>query len=390
MIDKNTPVLLLGGKENSLSVARNLGRMGIAVRVSGGANCLGMYSRFCAERLPVPVATSQPDHWKRLLLGPDRRLDRHIVLALSDAAIEFLLENREELTSRYVLDDVDPALQRDLLDKQRTLELAAEAGIDAPRHWQVTSAADVDALRGKIVFPAMVKPKQSHRFAEVFGSKLFIVENDFEELRSRAVQCFEHGVAIMITEMVPGPDDLLTSYYTYMDGAGRRLFRYTKQIIRRWPVNQGNACYHAGAWQPETAALAERLLDQLSYRGIANVEFKRDRRDGKLKLIEINTRITAAQELPVRQGIPIDLIIYLHLTGQPVPTYPFYREDLRLWYPARDFMCFLDLRRSQGMTIRQWLASVAGANNILPSFRFSDPAPMLGAAYALCRKLVNA
>ena len=96
------------------------------------------------------------------------------------------------------------------------------------------------------------------------------------------------------------------------------------------------------------------------------------------------------QELPVRQGIPIDLIIYLHLTGQPVPTYPFYREDLRLWHPVRDFMCFLDLRRSQGMTLRQWLASVTGANNILPSFRLSDPGPMVGAAYAMCRKLVSA
>ena len=88
MIDKRTPVLLLGGKENSLSIARNLGRMGIAVRVSGAANCLGMYSRFCAERLPVPGNTPQPDHWKRLLLGSDRRLDGHIAvgaIVLSDS-----------------------------------------------------------------------------------------------------------------------------------------------------------------------------------------------------------------------------------------------------------------------------------------------------------------
>ena len=192
MIDKRTPVLLLGGKENSLSIARNLGRMGIAVRVSGAANCLGMYSRFCAERLPVPGNTPQSDHWKRLLLGSDRRLDGHIVLALSDAAIEFLLENREELANRYILDEVDPALQRDLLDKQRTLELAAKVGVDAPRHWQVASEADIEALRGHIIFPAMVKPKQSHRFAEVFGGKLFIVESDFDELRRRAVRTVEY------------------------------------------------------------------------------------------------------------------------------------------------------------------------------------------------------
>ena len=56
-LDTSAPVLILGGKENSLAVARNLGRHGIAIRVSGPANCWGMYSRYCRERFAIPAFT---------------------------------------------------------------------------------------------------------------------------------------------------------------------------------------------------------------------------------------------------------------------------------------------------------------------------------------------
>ena len=39
------------------------------------------------------------------------------------------------LASRYLLDDADADLQRDFLDKMKTLDLAEAAGVDAPRRW---------------------------------------------------------------------------------------------------------------------------------------------------------------------------------------------------------------------------------------------------------------
>jgi hypothetical protein len=39
MLESSTPVLILGCKEDSLSVTRHLGSLGITVRVSGLPNC---------------------------------------------------------------------------------------------------------------------------------------------------------------------------------------------------------------------------------------------------------------------------------------------------------------------------------------------------------------
>ena len=73
----------------------------------------------------------------------------------------------------------------------------------------------------------------------------------------------------------------------------------------------GNACYHISSWEPEAADLGEKFFRGINLRGLGNIEFKRDLRDGKLKVIECNARFTAAQELLNRSGMDISEIIYL-------------------------------------------------------------------------------
>ncbi len=381
--------MLLGGKENALSITRHLGRLGIPIRVSGPANCWALHSRYCTEALPVPRKTAQQDYWKALLLGNDGRLNGHIVWALSDEAIEFVNTHRGSLALRYTLDESDPILQNDFLDKTRTLELARLAGVDAPRHWRLEQNQDLEALRREIAFPAMVRPIQSHKFTRVFKRKLFIVEESFDELADHVRKAWDHGIDVFIGEMIPGPDSLLSSYYTYRTKDGRRLFDFTKSVIRRWPVNRGNACYHKTGWLPETAAAGQKFFDSAGLKGLGNIEFKRDLRDGKLKVIEVNARFTAAQELVRRAGVPIDLMIYCHLTKQPVPEPRLESRELRYWYPLRDFMGFLELRRKGELSFWGWLKSVAKPGMVFPLVSLSDPLPMLGATLAIAARLVS-
>lgn len=383
----STPVLLLGGKENALSITRHLGRLGVLMRVSGPGNCWALHSRYCAEALPVPKGMSASDYWKSLLLGNDGRLNGHIIWALSDEAIEFISAHRGSLSARYVLDEADGDLQRDFLDKTRTLELAARAGIDAPGYWRIEKGQDLDKLRGQITFPVMVRPTQSHKFTRIFGRKLFIIENNFDELKAHVQKAWDHDIEVFVGEMIPGPDSLLSSYYTYRTKSGQRLFDFTKSVIRRWPVNRGNACYHKSGWLPETAEAGRRFFESAGLRGLGNIEFKRDLRDSKLKIIEVNARFTAAQELVRRAGVPIDLMIYCHLTKQPVPEPEPVECELRLWYPFRDFLGFLELRKRGELSFLGWLKSVTQPGMVFPLAALSDPLPMLGAALALAHRL---
>jgi predicted ATP-grasp superfamily ATP-dependent carboligase len=240
-------------------------------------------------------------------------------------------------------------------------------------------------LRHELSFPVAVKPIQSHRFTKVFGRKLFVVDSSFEELEAILRRCRERKLDVFLVEMIPGPDSLLSSYYTYRDQAGRCLFEFTKSVIRRWPVNRGNACFHKTGWLPETAAAGARFFESTGLMGLGNIEFKRDPRDGKLKIIEVNARFTAAQELLRRAGYPIDLVIYCHLTGQPLPALVASRRTLYFWYPLRDLLGFLELRRRGELSTWGWLRSIATTAHVFPLASLSDPLPMLGAGFAVAR-----
>jgi predicted ATP-grasp superfamily ATP-dependent carboligase len=364
-----------------------LGKLGIPVRVSGGGTCWGMYSRHCAEKIPVPKGVPQAVFWKRLLLEGDTRFDGHILLAMSDDAIELLIENRQALSQRYMLDDADPALQVDFLDKQATLEIARKAGVGAPSFWPVKSPSDIEPLRGEARFPVMAKPRHSHKFSKVFGRKLFIVEDSFEELEERLRLALDHGLEMMVVEMIPGPDDLLSSYYTYHCRNGGKLFDFTKRVIRRFPVNRGNTCLHETAWLPETAAAGETFFKAAGLKGLGNIEFKRDRRDGQLKIIEVNARITAAQELVRRSGAPIDLLIYCHLTGQPLPEVKQGGEGLRMWYPLRDFLSACQLFKRGQLSPWRYLRSLPLRRPVFPLLSLADLRPIGGALAGFAGRL---
>src|SRR5690606_10803792 len=142
----------------SVSLCRHLGRRGIPIKVSGNpVTCMGMYSRYCQQRLPVPAGTDQQAFWRDLLLSEEAPLRGHVVFPCNDEAVEFLAHNQAALKERYLLPEYDPELQLALLDKKRTLELARFVGVPTPQFWTIESVEDVKKIRDEVMFPVMVK-----------------------------------------------------------------------------------------------------------------------------------------------------------------------------------------------------------------------------------------
>ncbi len=295
------PAILMGGAMgNALSVARSLGRRGVPVYLLGDSP--DVHSRF-ARQLNVPEVGSRQESWARFLLGPEAApLYGAVLLSCSDAGLEVLIDHRAELASRYVLDVSDPVAQRTLLDKLSTYEAAREAGVPTPRFWTAASLEEVLSRQDDYVYPLMVKPLYSHRFQAVFGCKFFRAR-DIDELAAAYERTRLHGLEVVILEEIPGPDDRLCSYYTYLDEHGEPLADFTKRIVRRFPENQGLACYHVTDWNPEVRDLGLRLFRHVGLRGVGNVEFKRDVRDGQPQGDRVQRPLHSRQSAPCRERL---------------------------------------------------------------------------------------
>jgi D-aspartate ligase len=370
------PGLILDGGANALSVARDLGRMGVSVFAIGPRDSVVKHSRYCQW---IPIDEGE-DAWAEFLLGPESdHLTGAVVLACGDAAIQVLIRHRRALLERFRLDLSDPTAQAAMLDKLATYRHARAAGVPTPGFWEVGSREQVLALRDSLVFPLLVKPRLSHVFESRFGRKHVIVHT-FEQLLAPVDAALRARTDVLLMEHVPGPDDLLCSYYTYLDEQGRPQFHFTKRIIRRFPAGMGTACYHVTDWIPQIIPLAQRLFDHVGLRGLANVEFKLDARDQQYKLIECNARFTASDCLVSASGFGLARFVYNRLIGRPQPPLENYKRGLRLWDPARDWSAYRELRRAGRITFWRWLTSVLHRQTFA-YFRWSDPMPALARAF---------
>lgn len=395
MSNYKTPVIILCGAENSLSIVRSLGKRDIPVSVVAMSTCQAFNSRYINESFVAPEDRLVKDYFNEILLGKDsQRLEGSVLLACGDNGIEFIIENHAALSEKYILDIQKPHLQKALLDKQETLRMAKEAGIGFPEFWNIDSLDDIEEIADQVNYPAIIKPIHSHLFVRTFEVKLFQV-NSADELRQKAALVVAKGLEFMVSELIPGPDSLLSSYYTHIDDEGHALFRFTKHVIRRMPPNFGGGCYHATKWLPETAEKGEHFFRSIGFTGMGNIEFKKDPRDGELKIIECNARYTAAQELVTRSGMDISYMVYQSLvnakdkTDVNKNTVSRFKENLYYWYPREDFRSFLTLWKKGDLTLLQWLKSLAHISIVLPYWSMNDPKPSLMALAATVRNKIN-
>jgi predicted ATP-grasp superfamily ATP-dependent carboligase len=285
------------------------------------------------------------------------------------------MEHRQSLSEKFRLDLSNPTAQRCMLDKLSTYHAAQAAGVPTPKFWVADTREQIVNLEHELVFPLVLKPILGHTFTSKFAGT-YAVTNNMDQLLLAFDKVNCAGIRTFLVEMIPGPDDRLCSYYTYLDESGNHLIDFTKRVIRRYPLNMGGSTYHITDYVPDIQELALALFRQVGLQGVANVEFKLDERDGKLKLIECNARFTAADCLLVASGLNLSLFVYDRLTGRAPKTPSSYRMGMRLWKPVGDFAAYWQLNKMGLLTFRAWIRSIMHPQ-ILPVFRWNDPLPAL-------------
>jgi len=375
----NPPAIILGGGDIAVPVARSLGSAGIDVHALGTTPDPIRHSRYCAAFTDLGAGQGVQERWLEWLQHGPRGA---VILPCNDDGLELVARNRQtllELGYRPVegRDDVMLAM----LDKGRTYELARRAGLETPRSIEVRTNKDIDAAAGDSTYPCALKPLHSHLFAKRSGTdaKLLVV-HDRSALESGLTRLLGLGLEMMVTEIIPGGEDQLFDYHSYIDRNGEPLFHFTARKLRQFSIHFGIACYRVGEWIPDVAEESLRFLQGAGLRGLAYVEWKRDARDGRLKLIECNHRFTPLGPLMERSGIDLPLLVYNQVVGRPGPPVDSYRRGLHLWDPEKDVRAFLAYRSRNEITLAQWLRSLLHRQT-LPIFRWNDPRPTV--AYCL-------
>ncbi|MGD0997851.1 MAG: hypothetical protein ABR941_05970, partial [Thermoleophilia bacterium] len=172
----------------------------------------------------------------------------------------------------------------DVLDKRTQMSAAARAAVDHPDgEW-----GPAQVLLGRVrafAYPVIVKPAFSHVGVRRIGAKALPCATPAE-----LVEALERtrGLDVLVQEFVPGGDDQLYTCGVFR-GAGRTLV-FTGRKLKQHPPVLGISRLSEAVEVPELVPGSVRLLDELGYQGVAQVEYKRDARDGAYRLMEVNVR----------------------------------------------------------------------------------------------------
>ncbi len=379
-IDTTTPVVVLKVAHHlSLGVARTLGRWGVPVfDVEFNLRAPAMQSRYWRGHFKWDVDHESPSATVDFLQHVGRQLGRKAVLIhTADESAEMLAEYADVLSEQYYFPRMMPDLVRALTSKSRMYVLARKHNIPTAETFFPASREDVVRyLEGNARLPIMVKGIDGVALERRTGYKMKIAKTASEVLTIYDAAEDPAHPNLMLQEYIPGGDDSVWMFNGYFDEHSDCLFSITGKKIRQAPVYTGYTSLGICLENETVRETTCRFMKDIGYRGILDIGYRYDARDGQYKVLDINPRVGATFRLFVAtNGMDVIRAAYLHLTGQAVE--PSSLEHGRKWLVEdRDFMSCLRYIRDGNLTLDQWLHSFQGIRETA-WYAADDPDPFL-------------
>jgi D-aspartate ligase len=387
-----TGAIVLGAPPIGLAIARSLGRSGVPVCVlREGTHMVAATSRFTLFSHPWPTA----DDAQRLDYLVDFAAKRHLrgwtLFPTDDETAAFLGRRQEELSELFLVASPPWSVLRWAYDKRLTYELASDLGVAYPKTHYPRNRDEVAAL--DCAFPVILKPAAKPEMNRFTQAKAWRADDMASLLAGydEASELVPHEL-VMIQELIPGGGECQFSYAALCE-EGTPLAVLVARRTRQYPTDFGRASSFVETIdEPDIEEPARRLLKALRLTGIVEVEFKRDPRDGSLKLLDINARAWAWQSLGARAGVDFPYLLWRVMHGERIAPLRA-RAAVRWIRPATDI-------RAAASEIAGGRLSIAGYMRSLQwplafaVFAWDDPLPAiieppLMASVLLARRLVT-
>jgi D-aspartate ligase len=377
---KLPPVLIMNMFYSGLAIARDLAGTGIKViGLSADRNAYGNFTRFCEVR-QTHDSQSEPEQLAKYLQSVAGELEGAVIFPTRDADVVFLDRYREQLKSYRTSIPPRDSLPR-VLDKASLVEAAEIAGVPAPMTMVVRSQTDVEKVGAQVGFPCVVKPVSSYQWRgagkwEAVGCRKAFRAENVEDLREEYSRVSQVNPDILVQEWIPGSTRDIAIMGGYFGAGSEALGYFCARKLVQEPDDFGTGCVVQNVDLREIVEPSIRLCKSLGYRGMAEIEYKRDERTGEYKLIEINTRHWDWHQLGHMSGLNLTRVAYTDLTGQKLdahtPQHPggkWVAEDTLLLYSASGLY-------NHRLTLKSLFKQLSGPK-MYGIFQWADPMPFL-------------
>lgn len=362
-----------------LGVVRSLGRLGIPV--------YGVYR----ERL-VPAAVSSYLSGRFIWRGEadeDRfldgmamigeRLGRPAVLVPTDDLGAILVSQHAAMLSRWFrFPEPPPGLAHLVASKKGLYELCGKLGIPCPQVSYPSARHDVEEFAARAGFPVVAKAIEPWLLPAGAGLNSTSIIHSPEDLLNLYRRLEGHSAGnLMLQKYIPRDCAQDWFFHGYCDARSSCLVSFTGVKLRSYPPHAGATSLGRCQDNQTLRGHAEQLLHAIGYRGIMDLDYRLDLRDGEYKLLDFNPRVGAQfRVFEDDAGVDVVRALHLDLTGREVHRRP--QRDGRVFVVEQsDLLASLGYHRAGDLSLRSWVSSLRGTRRELAWFARDDLAPFL-------------
>jgi D-aspartate ligase len=367
--------LVIGGALGSLGVVRSLGRRGVPVWVLTGNHLIAGYSRFAKKSFAWPGPDNAYALDYLLALARRHHLQGWVLFPGGDAEARFIALNHETLAKVFRL--ITPAWHtlQWAADKRLTYQLAAEIGIACPWTLRPRNRSELAAIA--CPFPLILKPSARNSINAFTHAKAWRADGA-ESLLARYDEAvlMVGAESVLVQELIPGDGSCQFSYAAVCEH-GVPAASLVANRRRQYPIDFGfTSTFVQSVENLEIEELACRFLQATGYSGLAELEFKYDRRDGQYKLLDVNARTWAWLSLGAKAGVDFPWLMWNQALGEPI-------ERTRghagcSWtHASRDLAAAFAEIRAGSLTLSGYLRSFQSTSLEFAAFAKDDPLPGL-------------
>jgi D-aspartate ligase len=358
------PAVVAGAYQTGVLGVRSLRRRGVnAVCFDCNPRNPGFRSVYGPARL-CPNPDAEPEPWVRFMLDLAGTFgQRPVLIPSSDQFVSAIARHAGALGEAFVLSP-GVEMQGLLAEKQTQYDLAARHGMPMPVTRRAANVGEVVDFARHAAFPCLIKPthfREWQRFApghRLHHEKIAIADTP-DALVALYRLAAEVTPNVILQEIIEGPDTAKRVYLSCYDSGSRRIATAMFKELRCDPLGFGPASVTEPVTDEETDRVCDEFLRAIGYVGICEIEMKRDTRDGRIKLIEANPRLSGGGDAAPYAGVDLCWLHYLDLIGRTVvPVAP----------RNRDFRHIV-LRADGHAVPAYWRAGLVSAGDILRSYR---------------------
>ena len=322
--------MLFGGDINTYSVARAFYERYKVKSYTFGKFATGpSYQSRIIEYTPNPKIDTDEVFMKTVKSFCSKHADKTVVLVgCGDSYVALISKHKNELPK-----NIDFDLMNSLQQKETFYKLCEKHGVDYPGTIIHNKEMGHD-FEMNFPFPVILKPSDSIQYWEhPFDTqkKVYTIKDKKDQVLDDIYGAGYTG-KLIIQDMIPGNDEYMRVLTSYSDHNGKVKMMCLGHVLleEHTPHGLGNHAVIITEPNKELMMRVKDLLEELHYVGFSNFDIKYDRRDGKFKFFEINTRQGRSNYYVTGSGFNVaEYIVEDFVYGKELPLR--YAKEEHLW-----------------------------------------------------------